>query len=80
MHSITFDDMTVSDIMRRWPSTITVFLDLELSCIGCPIGPFHTLSDAAAEHGLALEALNERVNAAIAGGIIAGARRPVHRQ
>ncbi|MGO9360942.1 MAG: DUF1858 domain-containing protein [Xanthobacteraceae bacterium] len=43
---------TVDDVMRRRPSTIGVFLRLRLHCIGCPVGPFHTVSDAAREHGI----------------------------
>jgi hybrid cluster-associated redox disulfide protein len=44
--------LPVDDIMRRWPRTIRVFLELKLACVGCPIGVFHTVDDAAAEHGL----------------------------
>lgn len=80
MHRIDFDDMPVSDIMRRWPATIAVFIDLELNCIGCPIGPFHTLADAAHEHGVALAALNAGINDAIAGEATAAGRARVRRQ
>jgi hybrid cluster-associated redox disulfide protein len=66
MHRIDFDDMPVSDNMRRWPVTIAVFIDLELNCVGCPIGPFHTLADAADEHGVALAELSATINDAIA--------------
>jgi hybrid cluster-associated redox disulfide protein len=60
-----FDDMTVSEIMTRWPQTVRVFLDLRLLCVGCPIGGFHTLVDAAEEHGIALELLEEQIRDAI---------------
>lgn len=60
-----FSDLTVDEIMRQWPSTIGVFIDLQLHCIGCPIGTFHTLPDAALEHGIALEELADQVSAAI---------------
>ena len=69
MNGIDLDDMTVSDIMRRWPSTIAVFLELELDCVGCPIGPLHTLEDAAQEHALPVAVLNDRVRKAIAEGL-----------
>ena len=58
-------DLSVGEIMTRWPATIGVFIDLELHCIGCPISPFHTLVEAAEEHGLAVETLT----AAVAGEI-----------
>ena len=40
----------VDDVMRRWPSTIRVFLDHRMRCIGCPIACFHTVDDACHEH------------------------------
>ena len=46
------DDMTVDEIMRRWPSTIRVFQTNRMYCIGCPIGGFHTLPEASEAHGL----------------------------
>ena len=59
-------DMSVAEIMAAWPQTISVFVAYRLHCIGCPIGPFHTLVDASAEHHVALDALVADVAAAIA--------------
>ena len=33
-------DLTVDDVMRRWPATIRVFLDFRMGCVGCPIAAF----------------------------------------
>ena len=79
MKSERFSDLTVDEIMRRWPSTIGVFIDLQLHCIGCPIGIFHTLSDAAIEHGIGLEDLADEVSAAIDADTRAGPARPRRR-
>mgnify|MGYP003656415120 CR=1 FL=1 len=43
-------DMPVDEIMRRWPATIRVMIRHRMLCIGCPVGPFHTVADAAAAH------------------------------
>lgn len=51
------DDLSLAEIMSRWPSTIRTFLDRRMHCVGCPIAPFHTLIDAAEEHGLLLAGL-----------------------
>ncbi|MDO8360814.1 MAG: DUF1858 domain-containing protein [Devosia sp.] len=59
-------DLPVGEIMTRWPSTIGVFIDLELHCIGCPISPFHTLVEAADEHGLGADELTAAVEGEIA--------------
>jgi hybrid cluster-associated redox disulfide protein len=47
-------DLSVAEIMTTWPSTVRVFLDYRMHCIGCPIAPFHALPDAAREHDLRL--------------------------
>ena len=43
-------DMTIDAIMRRWPHTVAVLLKHRMLCVGCPIGPFHTITDACREH------------------------------
>jgi hybrid cluster-associated redox disulfide protein len=43
---------------------VRVFLNRRLRCIGCPIAPFHTLADAAREHGCDLEGLTTEIEAA----------------
>ena len=45
-------DLSVDAIMRRWPATISVFMRRQMLCVGCPIGSFHTVMQACAEHGL----------------------------
>ncbi len=50
-------DLSLAEIMSRWPATIRVFLDRRMRCVGCPIAPFHTLVDAAEEHKLLLAGL-----------------------
>ncbi|MBI4922352.1 MAG: DUF1858 domain-containing protein [Devosia nanyangense] len=66
MAGATLIDLSVGEIMTRWPATIGVFIDLELHCIGCPISPFHTLVEAAEEHGLAVETLTDAIEGEIA--------------
>ncbi|WP_352473132.1 MULTISPECIES: DUF1858 domain-containing protein [unclassified Mesorhizobium] len=43
-------DMTIDEIMRQWPATVAVVLGRKMLCTGCPIGPFHTVTDACREH------------------------------
>ena len=71
------EGMDVSAIMRRWPVTIGVFIDLGMHCVGCPVGGFTTPAEAAAEHGLPPERLIAELAAAIAGTRVrAGPARP----
>jgi hybrid cluster-associated redox disulfide protein len=71
-------DMTVNEVMRRWPATIRVFLDFRLGCVGCPIAGFHTVADACREHCVEpdafLAALWEAASAARLPGSVAGLR------
>ena len=58
-------DMPVDEIMRRWPATIRVFLRRQMLCVGCPIGTFHTIAEACAEHGVSEEVLSLELLSAI---------------
>lgn len=55
----------VDDVMRKWPSTIPVFLKYRMKCVGCPIGPFHTIQDACREHDVDCSAFVVDLNVAI---------------
>ncbi len=59
------EEMSVAEIMRRWPPTIGVFIANDMHCIGCPIAIFHTLADAALEHHLAVAPLTASIRQAI---------------
>lgn len=59
-------DTIVDQIMRRQSATIRVFLRYRMRCIGCPLGPFHSVGYACAEYGLGRERFIEDLNAVIA--------------
>lgn len=57
MQKITPDpDMTVDQVMRRWPALIRVFLDFRMGCVGCPIATFHSVEEASHEHKIDADA------------------------
>lgn len=43
-------DMPIDELMRKWPAAIRVLIEWRMHCIGCPIGIFHTVSDACSAH------------------------------
>jgi hybrid cluster-associated redox disulfide protein len=47
-------DLTVAEVLDRWPQTIPVFLHHRMACAGCVMAPFETLADVAAIYGLQL--------------------------
>ncbi len=58
-------DMTVDEIMRRWPATIGVMIAYKMVCIGCPIGVFHTVTDVCEAHGIDEDAFSADLLAAM---------------
>jgi hybrid cluster-associated redox disulfide protein len=55
----------ILDIVEGYPQTIAVFNQLNMACPGCPIAPFHTVSDSAREYGLRPEELLRALNNAV---------------
>lgn len=58
-------DMPVAEIMRTWPMTVPVFIAHGMFCVGCMIGPFHTLQDACLEYGIDHDTLLAELRAAV---------------
>ena len=50
--AVAATDQMVDHVMRRWPSTIRVFLDFRMRCVGCPIATFHSVDEACDEHSV----------------------------
>lgn len=55
----------VSDVLNRHPSTMRVFIDHGMACIGCVIAPYHTIDEACAEYNLAVEGVMREMAKAI---------------
>lgn len=54
-------DMSVDEVMRRWPATIAVFIRRRMACVGCAVGPFHSVDDAGIVYGLPAAPLVEEL-------------------
>lgn len=54
MREIKLDnpDMSLADLMTRWPETIPVFMRHKMLCVGCLVSPFHTIYDACRAYDL----------------------------
>jgi len=57
--------MTVSELLRARPSTISVFIRRKMLCVGCPAETFHTLEDVARIYGITLDQLLKELRGAI---------------
>ena len=59
-HPKLMADLTVAEVMDRWPQTIPVFFRYRMACVGCPIARFETMTEVTAIYGLNLSRfLNE---------------------
>lgn len=59
-HPQLMADLTVAEVMDRWPQTIPVFSRYRMACVGCAVAAFETLAEVAAIYGLNLSRfLNE---------------------
>jgi len=66
-------DITVKELLDRYPQLLQMFMDLELMCVGCPTEAFHTLADVAREYHLSLDQLLIRIYEAIEDGDVPSA-------
>ena len=62
-------DLALNELFNHWPETVAVFLKHGMDCVGCLIGPFHTVMDACLEYNLNEADFREELRQAILMGI-----------
>ncbi|MFD0981863.1 DUF1858 domain-containing protein [Tropicimonas aquimaris] len=45
-------DLPLSALFAEWPDLAPLFWERNMLCPGCPIAPFHTLTDACEVYGI----------------------------
>ncbi|NLF66188.1 MAG: DUF1858 domain-containing protein [Chloroflexi bacterium] len=70
--SLPTRDMSIADILQRWPQTAVVFQKLRTACVGCAMAPFATVVDVAFHYRLDADELLRRLQEA--------ALQPYHRE
>ncbi len=65
MKAFLSSDITVKELLDRYPRLLQLFMDLGLLCVGCPAEAFHTLADVAQEYHLELNQLFQRIDKVI---------------
>ncbi|PJE27301.1 hypothetical protein PSM7751_00679 [Pseudooceanicola marinus] len=65
MRSLDFDDpnLSLSELFSAWPQMASVFLAHRMLCPGCPIAPFHSITDACLEYDLDEEQFRRELSA-----------------
>ena len=54
---VLHDQITVDEVLRRWPETWVVFKDKGTQCLGCFMQRFCSLREVAEAHQLSLQEL-----------------------
>lgn len=58
-------NMTISEILNRYPQTLSVFREFGLSCQECQIADFEEVEHGAGVHNVDIEMLLRELNKAI---------------
>lgn len=58
-------DMTIEDVIRKYPETVEVFRKFGLDCMECQIAAFEAVEHGAGVHQVNVEKLVEELNKAI---------------
>ncbi len=55
--TIPTSNMTVAEVLDKWPEAVSVFHEYKTACVGCSMAPFDTMVDVAREYNLPLPKL-----------------------
>jgi hybrid cluster-associated redox disulfide protein len=58
-------NMTVAEVLEKWPETIAVFQEFKTACVGCAMAPFDTMADVARIYKMELPVLIEALHAVV---------------
>lgn len=58
-------DMSIGEVVSKYPQTIPVFLSHGLGCFGCAIARYENIEQGALAHGIDVDALLRDLNAAV---------------
>jgi hybrid cluster-associated redox disulfide protein len=66
MESITIGpQLSISELLSRWPETIPVFFQNHMLCVGCSMANFDNLEDAASNYAIPWEVFHASLIAVI---------------
>jgi len=65
MEPAIYKEMSIAEVVQKYPQTIEVFLRHGLMCFGCAIARFENIEQGAVAHGIDVPALVKDLNAAV---------------
>jgi hybrid cluster-associated redox disulfide protein len=59
-------DMIIGDVIRAFPQTMVVFMEMGIHCVGCYVANFESIEEGVSRHGidpaLVVKKLNDAIN------------------
>ena len=55
-------DMTIGEVVNKYPETTSVMLSYGLHCVGCAVNPFETIENGCLGHGIDEKTIEKLVN------------------
>ena len=59
-------DMTIGEVLKKYPESLKVFLSHGLMCVGCAVARFENIRQGATAHGINVDALIKDLNEVVA--------------
>jgi hybrid cluster-associated redox disulfide protein len=56
-------DMTIAEIVKKYPKSVNVFLKHHMMCFGCAVAKVETLEEGCRGHGIDVEEMLKDLNA-----------------
>lgn len=63
-NTVITKDMLIGDILRLDSSLVPLLLEMGMHCLGCPSSQVESLADACMVHGVDVDDMVQRLNAA----------------
>ena len=60
-------DMSILEVVQKYPDTVDVFVNAGMGCLGCAAAHFENIEQGATAHGIDVPALMEALNEAAKG-------------
>ncbi|AZR72730.1 disulfide oxidoreductase [Anoxybacter fermentans] len=58
-------EMTIAEVLRKYPETIPIFQQFGMHCLGCPTATGESIKQAANVHGYDIDELVKELNKAV---------------
>jgi hybrid cluster-associated redox disulfide protein len=58
-------ELSVDEVIERWPATARVFIARRMHCVGCEVARFETVADACRIYGRSPDAMLVELRAAV---------------